>query len=97
MSVITAIVSADRRGIVHEWGDAHRPINVRSLRKSILTGLYGAKSVEKPNVNDTAQNPTVVGTFDAPRLRKHVPNALQVLFVEPEQMRHMEPPAAIES
>jgi hypothetical protein len=54
-------------------------------------------SVEKPNVNDTAQNPTVVGTFDAPRLRKHVPNALQVLFVEPEQMRHMEPPAAIES
>ena len=55
---ITAIVSADRRGIVIEWGDAHRPINVRSLRKSILTGLYGATSVEKPNVNDTAQNPT---------------------------------------
>jgi hypothetical protein len=24
-------------------------------------------------------------------------NALQVLFVEPEQMRHMKPPAAIES
>ena len=41
---------------VHEWGDARRPINVRSVRKSILSGLYWAKSVEKPNVNDTAQN-----------------------------------------
>jgi hypothetical protein len=48
------------------WGDAHRPINVRSVRKSILSGLYGATSVEKPNVNDTAQNPTVVGTFTDP-------------------------------
>jgi hypothetical protein len=36
---ITAIVSADRRGIVIEWGDAHRPINVLSARKSILSGL----------------------------------------------------------
>jgi hypothetical protein len=32
--------------------------NVRSVRKRILSGLCGAASVEEPNVNDTAQNPT---------------------------------------
>jgi hypothetical protein len=36
-----------------------------------------------------------VGTFDAPGLRKHGRNALQVLFVEPEQMQHTKPPAAV--
>src|SRR6266481_4990325 len=45
---ITAIVAGGRDGILAEWGAAHLPVNVRSVRKGLLSGLYGAASFEKP-------------------------------------------------
>jgi CubicO group peptidase (beta-lactamase class C family) len=44
---VTAIVVANRQGVLAEWGAVQRPVNVRSIRKSLLGGLYGAASLDK--------------------------------------------------
>ncbi|MGV6875824.1 serine hydrolase domain-containing protein [Pseudochelatococcus sp. B33] len=45
---LTAVVAARGDGEMAEWGDAARPLNVRSVRKSLLSALYGAASLDKP-------------------------------------------------
>jgi CubicO group peptidase (beta-lactamase class C family) len=39
---VTAIVAMRSDHVLAEWGETHRPVNVRSVRKSLMNGLYGA-------------------------------------------------------
>jgi CubicO group peptidase (beta-lactamase class C family) len=39
---LTAVVIAHDDGAIMEWGDTRRPVNVRSIRKSLISALYGS-------------------------------------------------------
>jgi CubicO group peptidase (beta-lactamase class C family) len=45
---VTAIVVARGDREIARWGEASQPFNVRSVRKSLLSALYGAVAIDKP-------------------------------------------------
>jgi CubicO group peptidase (beta-lactamase class C family) len=47
-SGVTAVVVARGDRTIAVWGEASRPLNVRSVRKSLLSALFGAAALDKP-------------------------------------------------
>lgn len=47
-SGVTAVVVARGDRTIAAWGEASRPLNVRSVRKSLLSALFGAAAIDKP-------------------------------------------------
>lgn len=47
-SGVTAVVMAQGDRTIAAWGEASQPLNVRSVRKSLLSALFGAAAMDKP-------------------------------------------------
>lgn len=62
---VTAVVVARGGRAVATWGEASQPLNVRSVRKSLLSALFGAVAIDKP-VN-------LAGTLEELDINDHEP------------------------